>query len=98
MKVIGPRVVIKRLNQPRLKSSLIEIVEHNPEPSQFGLVLFVGNGERLSNGTRRPIDLKPGQTVITADYSGSPIRVKLNGKEIEAFVVMEDDCLAVVEL
>ncbi len=98
MKVLGGRVVVKRLDMPKLRSSLLEIVEHNPEPSQYGIILFVGNGERLQNGTRRPIDLKPGQTVILRDYSGTPVRVKLNQKEIEAFVVSEDDCLAVVEV
>lgn len=98
MKVLGPRVVIKRLDAPKLKSSLIEIVENDPKPSQYGLVLFVGNGRHLSDGTRQPIPITPGDVVILKDYSGTPVKVMLNKKEVEAFVVMEDDCLATVEL
>jgi len=87
MRVLGPRALVQRVDPPKPKSSLIEVVELEPEPSQFGVILEVGAIP----------DLKKGDAVIVKKFSGSPIRHTLNGEEVEVFMMMEDDILAKVD-
>lgn len=83
IKVLGNRAVVRRFEAPKTTSSLIEIVEFNPDPSIFGRILAVGNVP----------DVAIGDTVILRQYAGAMIEV--DGEE--AFVVSGDDLLAVVE-
>lgn len=92
MKVKGPRALVKRLDEMAMKSSLIEVVQYNAAPSQFAYVLAVGDGARLPDGQRRPLEFKAGDTVITKPFSGAP--VEFEGEDL--FMLMEDDVLAVV--
>ncbi len=98
MKILGSRLYVTRLDAPKAASSLIEVVEFNPEQSQYAVVLSVGNGERLKDGTRRPIEISVGDTVIIGKYSGAPLTVKMGENDVEGFIVQEEDVLAVVEL
>ena len=94
MRVHGPRVLVRPIDPPRPKSSLLYIPETvEAESSPYALVVSVGSGALLRDGTRRPLDVKPGDTVIVKKYS-------LNGVEVNGepcAVVMESDILAVVE-
>lgn len=92
MKVKGPRALVKRLDAQAMKSSLIEVIQYNAPPSQFAFVLVAGDGVRLPNGGRRPLEFKSGDTVITKPHCGAPVEVA--GEE--CFMVMEDDVLAIV--
>jgi len=84
----GPRVLVKRLEEPALKSSLIEVVQMHEEPSQFAVVLATG---KLEQG-----GIEIGDTVVTKPFVGAPLEVTIEGQTIEAFMLMETDCLAVV--
>ena len=86
---MGPRVLVKRLAAAPLAGSLIEVVHLHDEPSQFAVVLAVG---KLEQGG---IDV--GDTVATKSFAGAPLEVEVEGQTIEAFMLMETDCLAVVE-
>ena len=88
IRVLGQKVLIKRIEQPALKSSLIEIIEFAPEPSQFGLVLAVGNAP--------VVEVKVGDVVVLKQFSGAPVTFDMNGEEVEAFVMMNEDLLAIV--
>jgi co-chaperonin GroES (HSP10) len=88
MKVLGNRVFVTRLDAPKAKSSVIEVVEFNPELSQFAVVLAAGPAVR---------EVKVGQTVILGKYSGAPSTVKMNDNEVEGYFVTEEDILAVVK-
>ena len=63
------------------------------EKPQEGLVIAVGNGKLLENGTRIAIDLKAGDKVLFGKYSGTEI--KLDGEEY--LILREDDILGVIE-
>ena len=98
MRLIGPRVLVKRLPAETSKSSLIELVEFYQTPSNFAVVLSVGNGRLTPAGIRQPVDgVKEGDTVVIKDYSGSPILTEIRGEGSDTIIVMEDDILAVIE-
>ena len=56
-------IVIKPLD--RVQSTVIEVVSH--EKHCRGLVIACGPGKRAKNGGRKPMDAKPGDTVIFGD-------------------------------
>jgi chaperonin GroES len=95
MKIVGPRVLVRPLEAPKPKSSLLFIPETiEAEPSQFALVLAVGNGYMKKDGTREPLDVTVGDTVIVKKYS-------MNGIEVageQCAIVAHPDVLATVDL
>lgn len=98
MKVNGPRALIQRLDAQDVVSQIIEVVRYEAPPSQIAFVIAAGNGERLPSGKRRPLDFKSGDVVVTKPYCGSPTPYTTpDGEEIEAYMVMEEDVLAVIE-
>ena len=93
MKVNGPRLLIRRIDDAGLKSKLIEVIQYEHSPSQFALVIAVGNGQRLPNGERQPIPVEAGQVVITKPFIGQ--EVEYAGETCH--MVMEEDVLAICE-
>jgi len=93
VQIVGPRILIERLNEPQPSSSLIEVVSLSDSPSQFAKVVAVGSGARRRDGRRERIPLEVGQSIVTVPYCGTPISV--NGRDL--FMIMEDDALGVVE-
>ena len=64
----------------------------NKDKPQQGVVTAVGEGKLKENGSREPIDLKEGDEVLYAKYSGTEF--KIDG--VEYLVLSESDILAVV--
>ena len=56
-------------------------------------VVAVGSGKLLENGSVRKLEVKAGDKVLFAKYSGS--EVKIDGEE--HLILREEDILAVVE-
>lgn len=95
MKVMGNRILVKRAEEPSLKSSILEIVQFNEtaEPSVYALVFGVGQGRRTSRGTFLPItEVKEGDLVILKKWSGAPVTIE--GESLQ--LVDAEDVLAVV--
>jgi chaperonin GroES len=63
------------------------------KPSQ-GVVVAVGSGRILENGTSRPVDLKVGDKVLFGKYSSNTVKVGdeelLILSESEIFGVLQD--------
>jgi chaperonin GroES len=57
------------------------------------LVVAVGNGKLQEDGSIRKLDVKAGDKVLFAKYSGSDI--KMDGEE--HLILREDDVLAILE-
>lgn len=57
------------------------------------LVIAIGSGKRLENGTIQAFTVKAGDTILIGKYTGS--EVKLDGQD--HIIVAEDDVLAVLE-
>lgn len=98
MKVKGARALIQRLDAQDVVSTIIEVIRYEAPPSQFALVIAAGDGERLPDGKRRPLDFKTGDVIITKPYCGSPAPYTTpSGEVLDAFMVTEEDVLAVIE-
>jgi chaperonin GroES len=58
-----------------------------------GLVISVGNGKLLDDGTVRSLDVKAGDHILFGKYSGT--EVKIDGEE--HLILREDDILGVLD-
>lgn len=93
-RVVGPRALVKKIEN-QLASRTIEVIQFREhEPSQFGVVLAVGKGDKLDSGVIMPMEVKAGDTVILKKLCGTP--VTFNGEGCH--LVSRDDMVAVVEL
>jgi chaperonin GroES len=87
------RVIVRRLDEEEKSAGGIIIPDSAKEKPIQGKVIAAGKGKILENGDVRPLDVKPGDTVIFSTYAGTEI--KLDG---DKFLMMrEDDILGVVE-
>lgn len=93
IKPLGNRVVVEPEEQEEMTSGGIVLPETAKEKPQKGKVLAIGPGDRDDDGKRVPLDVKEGDKVLFAKYSGTEI--KLEGKKV--LILRESDLLAIVE-
>jgi len=93
LKPLGARVIIEPIEQEVMTAGGIILPETAKEKPQEGNVLAVGPGDRDEKGVRVPMDVKVGDKVLFAKYSGT--EVKLDGRKL--LIMRESDLLAVVE-
>ena len=87
------RILAQRVDEPDKTSGGLFIPDNAKEKPLEAVVIAVGSGKLLANGTLQPVGVKAGDKVLIAKYSGSD--VKLVGKD--QIIVREDDVLAVLE-
>lgn len=92
LKPLGDRVVVKP-SKEELKVGSIIIPETAQEKPLEGEVIAVGPGRSLENGKVVSLDIKVGEKVLYAKYSGSEVKI---GDE-EYLLLKEDEILAVKE-
>ena len=92
-KPLGGRVLIEPLEQEEMTAGGIILPETAKEKPQEGKVLAIGPGERDDNGKRIAMDVKVGDKVLFAKYSGT--EVKMNGKKL--LILRESDLLGIIE-
>lgn len=93
IKPLGNRVVVEPEEQEDMTSGGIVLPETAKEKPQQGKILAAGPGERDDDGKRIPLDVKEGDIVLFAKYSGTEI--KLDGKKV--LILRESDLLAIVD-
>jgi chaperonin GroES len=93
LKPLGDRLVAKPVEQEEQTSMGIYLPETAKEKPQQAEVIAVGPGARDEDGDRIAMDVKVGDIVLYAKYSGT--NVKLNGTEY--LILKESDVLAIVE-
>jgi chaperonin GroES len=93
LKPLGNRVVVEPIEQEEMTASGIVLPETAKEKPQKGTVLAVGPGDRDEDGNRIPMDVKEGDTVLFAKYSGTEI--KMDGKKL--LILRESDLLAILQ-
>ena len=93
LKPLGSRVVVEPVEQEDVTPGGIVLPETAKEKPQKGLILSVGDGDKDENGKRIAMDVKAGDTVLFAKYSGTEIKV--DGKKL--LILRESDLLAIVE-
>lgn len=92
LKPLGDRVVIKKLDAEEKTAGGIVIPDTAKEKPQRGEVLAVGPGKTGEDGKKQPMELKQGDKVLFAKYSGT--EVKIDG--VEYVILGEKDILAVI--
>ena len=80
LKPLGDKVVVEVIDEPQTTTSGIVLPDTAQEKSQRGKVLAVGPGKVLDNGSREPMEVSEGDTVVFAKYGGT--EVSLDGREL----------------
>jgi chaperonin GroES len=94
LKPLHDRVIVEPIEQEEMTSGGIILPETAKEKPQEGHVLAVGPGGRdEKTGSRIAMDVKAGDKVLFAKYSGTEI--KMDGKKL--LILRESDLLAIVE-
>jgi chaperonin GroES len=91
-KPLGSRVLVQPIEQEEVTASGIVLPETAKEKPQHGKVLAAGPGDRNDKGERIEMDVKVGDTVLFAKYSGT--EVKMDGKKL--LILRESDILGIV--
>ncbi len=92
LKPLADRVIIKKIEAEEKTAGGIVLPDTAKEKPQQGEVLAVGPGKFDDKGVRQPMEVKPGDRVLFAKYSGT--EVKIEG--IEYLILSERDILAIV--
>ena len=93
LKPLQDKVIVQKLEPEDKTAGGILLPDSTKEKPQEGKVIAVGPGAVDDKGQRKPIDLKEGDHVLFAKYSGT--EVKLEGEE---YLILSDrDILAVVK-
>lgn len=93
IKPLGDRIVLKVIDDVQQTQGGIFIPDSAKEKPQKGEVVAVGPGKTMDNGEREPLDVKEGDKVLYAKYSGTD--VKMDGVEYKILSVK--DVLAIIE-
>jgi chaperonin GroES len=93
LKPLGGRVIVEPIEQEEMTAGGIILPETAKEKPQEGKILAAGPGDRDEDGERIPMEVKIGDRVLYAKYSGT--EVKMDGKKL--LILRESDILAVVE-
>ncbi len=85
------RVLVKRLDEQEEMRGGIIIPDTAKEKPQQGEVIAAGEGKFREDGTRQPLDVKPGDRVLFGKYSGSEVKID----DQEYLIMREDEILGV---
>ncbi|MEJ6488489.1 co-chaperone GroES [Leucobacter sp. USCH14] len=92
IKPLEDRIVIKQVEAEQTTASGLVIPDSAKEKPQEGEVVAVGPGRVSDSGTRIPLDVATGDTVIYSKFGGT--EVKVGGEDY--LVLSARDILAVV--
>ena len=92
LRPLSDRVVVKPLPREEVTKSGIVLPDTAKEKPQQGEVLAVGPGRVLDSGDRVVVDVKQGERVLFAKYSGTEIKLDRE----EYLILREADILAVI--
>ncbi len=96
LKPLGDRVIVEPLEEEvqTFAGGQLILPDTAKEKPQQGKVLAVGPGRRDDEGKRIPMEVKVGDVVVYAKYSGTTFKTR-DGKEL--LILKESDILAIVE-
>ena len=86
------RIIVQRIEEGEQKIGGIIIPDTAKEKPQQGKVYAVGAGKVKEDGSRQPLDVKDGDTILFGKYSGQEI--KLDGEEL--LIMREEEVLGVI--
>jgi len=92
IKPLGDKVIVKRLEAEAKTAGGIVLPDTAKEKPKRGIVLAIGNGKLLDDGTRGEMQVKKDDEVLFTSYAGTEIKV--NGEDY--MIMDESDILGVV--
>ncbi len=92
LKPLADRVVVKPKTREETTKGGIVLPDTAKEKPQEGTVVAAGPGRVLDDGTRVPLDVKVGDSVLYAKYAGTEYKIDNE----EHLILRESDILAVV--
>ncbi|MFI5349278.1 MAG: co-chaperone GroES [Elusimicrobiota bacterium] len=90
---LGDRALVKPAEETETKRGGIFIPETAKEKPQEGRIVACGKGKTTEAGKLLPMDVKPGDRVLYAKYSGSEI--KIDGEDY--LIMSQDDILGILK-
>jgi chaperonin GroES len=90
---LNDRILVKRTDSDDVSKGGIIIPDSAKEKPMEALIVAVGAGKVLKDGSRRTPTVAPGDRVLFGKYSGD--EVKLDG--VEHLILREDEVLALLE-
>ena len=87
------RIIVSRIDEGEQKVGGIIIPDSAKEKPQQGSVIATGQGKFKDDGTRQPLDVEDGDTILFGKYSGQEI--KIDGEDY--LIMREDEVLAILE-
>ena len=93
VKPLHDRVLIKRIGSSETTEGGIIIPDSAQEKPQEGVVVAVGKGKLLDDGTVRPLNVKEKDKILFGKYGGAEIGIE----GVEYIILREDEILAVID-
>jgi chaperonin GroES len=92
VKPLHDRILAKRLQEEEKTKGGIIIPDTAKEKPQEGEVVAVGEGRLDDNGKRIAMQVKKGDRVLFAKYSGSDVKLD----DVEHLILSENDILGII--
>ncbi len=93
IKPLADRIVIKVIDDVQQTSGGIFIPDSAKEKPQKGEVVAIGSGKTLDNGEKEPMEVKVGDIVLFAKYSGTDVKID----DVEYKIIAAKDALAIIQ-
>ena len=94
LKPLADHVIVRGLSKEEVTASGIILPDTvSKERPERGEVIAVGPGRVLADGSRAPMEVKPGEQVVFKKYSADEVKVD----NIDYLVIRMDDIAAVIE-
>ncbi|MBX3418970.1 MAG: co-chaperone GroES [Pirellulaceae bacterium] len=90
---LGDRVVARREEIETTTSGGLFLPDSAKGKPTRGVVISVGEGKLNKNGTRTPLQVKPGDRILFTSYGPDEIKIG----DTELLLMREDDILAVID-
>ena len=94
IKPLGDRIVVQRQESQGKTAGGIFLPDSAKDKPQRGKVLAVGPGRMLKDGSRRPLQVKEGDSIIFTTWAGDEFKDR---KSDVILLMREEDVLAVIE-
>ncbi len=92
---LGDRIVVRRFEAEEKTAGGILLPDTAKNKPQKGKVVAVGPGRLLKDGTRRPLQVKTGDTILFTTWAGDEFRAQERRENI--LLMREEDVLAVLD-
>jgi chaperonin GroES len=90
---LGDRVVVEREESESKTAGGIVLPDTAKDKPTRGVIVSVGDGKLLDDGTRGKLQVKVGDRVLFSAYAGDQFKIG----DQELLLMREDDILAVIE-